>query len=106
MPTGLYVQISHGPCGREQHAHFAARHALEGFHPFARDLGVRFGLAETLAGWIQGNRCLVENCLKVREPSLGLRHSLRDYDEKSGWQAARKRGQHHRIAGPRQPTHR
>ncbi len=97
--------LEHGARGRDEHAHFAAREALERLHALARDLDMRLDLAESFARRIQRGAARAEQRVEIREPALRLGDRRGDHHEHAPRPAAaRERGGERGVARAGQPA--
>jgi hypothetical protein len=84
----------------EQDVHVAARQPFERLDALARHLGVRLGLAERLAVWVERHLPAPAHRLEIGEPPLGLGHARRQQHEEALRVASREGGEDHRVARP------
>ncbi len=61
------------------------------------------GLAKPFARRLERDRRVGRERLEIGEPALGLRHALRDHDQKPPGQTPGERRHEHRRRRPRQP---
>ena len=87
---------------REQNAQVATGEALERFDTLARDFHMWFGLAESFACRIEGDRRIRHQRLEIREPSLGTANAVRDDDEEARWKSARERRNERNVGRARE----